>query len=395
MHQGLLRWARRGLALGSLSICLCAAGCASTLYREPKTLERPVLSNVQAQQALAASLDQMADRSVSFQQFVQAAPALTDISAWEDASNGGVSYVRWRDQAGRQGLEFCPSAPCATQFAQALYALKYWGSPGGRAELDAQESDFKAQAQAWRARAPKPPLSEDARRYQVLAEDAYQHKDFIKAARYYEQGLQVAPLWPEGYFNAALLYGETGQFAQAAWHMDRYLALCPDSADSRAARDKMYIWQEKAKDPAAAAAGAAPSAPAAGGALFRKASPQPGNDLGNAQQPCFIATAAYGTPSEVHVLTLRRFRDHFLVTHAPGRWLVGQYYNFSPPIADMIRHRPWARLLVRTLLLPAVVLAGAALGTWTDIMLVAAIVGGTCLAWRRRKSGRRTAPVPA
>lgn len=92
---------------------------------------------------------------------------------------------------------------------------------------------------------------------------------------------------------------------------------------------------------------------------------------------CFIATAAYGSPFEEHVATLREFRDKRLLTNAPGNWFVEQYYEHSPPIADYIREREGLRAVVRGLLAPVVqairhpllallVLAGmiAALGYW-------------------------------
>lgn len=73
--------------------------------------------------------------------------------------------------------------------------------------------------------------------------------------------------------------------------------------------------------------------------------------------PCFIATAAYGTPMADEVNALREFRDRHLMTNGPGRAFVGAYYAVSPPVADFIRARPVLRAAVRTLLNPVVALA--------------------------------------
>ncbi len=69
---------------------------------------------------------------------------------------------------------------------------------------------------------------------------------------------------------------------------------------------------------------------------------------------CFIATAAYGTPWQPQVHTLRKFRDTYLLTHRPGRWLVDQYYRLSPPLANVIRKREGFRTTVRVALTPLV-----------------------------------------
>ena len=69
---------------------------------------------------------------------------------------------------------------------------------------------------------------------------------------------------------------------------------------------------------------------------------------------CFIATAAYGSPMEAHVKTLRDFRDHFLATNSPGKIFLHLYYRYSPPIAHYIQYHSILRFVIRWALLPFV-----------------------------------------
>ncbi|MFC1587868.1 CFI-box-CTERM domain-containing protein [Planctomycetota bacterium] len=72
---------------------------------------------------------------------------------------------------------------------------------------------------------------------------------------------------------------------------------------------------------------------------------------------CFIATAAYGSYSEKHVILLREFRDSCLITNTPGRWLVSKYCQYSPPLAASIENKPVTKTLVRLSLLPIIALS--------------------------------------
>jgi uncharacterized repeat protein (TIGR01451 family) len=76
--------------------------------------------------------------------------------------------------------------------------------------------------------------------------------------------------------------------------------------------------------------------------------------IGSIGPGCFIATATYGSALDPHVDALRRFRDRYLMTNSLGRNFVAFYYRHSPPLADYIAQRPWARTTARVVLTPLV-----------------------------------------
>jgi hypothetical protein len=80
-------------------------------------------------------------------------------------------------------------------------------------------------------------------------------------------------------------------------------------------------------------------------------------------QGCFIATAAYGTPTAEQINVLREFRDVVLLQNSAGSKLVALYYRLSPPIADFIAGNELLRTLVREFLVDPLVWIIEATGT--------------------------------
>jgi len=110
------------------------------------------------------------------------------------------------------------------------------------------------------------------------------------------------------------------------------------------------------------------------------------------QKLCFIATAAYGTPSHPYVKILRDFRDRYLVRSHPGRRVIEFYYRYSPLVANLIsRHAVW-RAAVRIHLLPLVVLSYAVLrfgpGISVGVLFLIFVFPIFLVLFRKRKRSR-------
>jgi hypothetical protein len=107
-------------------------------------------------------------------------------------------------------------------------------------------------------------------------------------------------------------------------------------------------------------------------------------------RPCFIATAAYGTPVANEISVLSDFRDRYLLTNRVGTAFVRTYYRLSPPLARfMAKHEP-LRTAVRAVLTPIVAIAKL---TLTFPLSIAALLAGAAIAVSRvrRKEKASTA----
>jgi hypothetical protein len=107
----------------------------------------------------------------------------------------------------------------------------------------------------------------------------------------------------------------------------------------------------------------------------------PGNSPGN--RFCFIATAAYGSPLEPRVALLRDFRDRWLITNGPGRFLVAIYYALSPPLAKAIAPSPLLRAGARLILAPLLI---SLAHPWVPVTI---LCGCACLAATLLLRGRK------
>lgn len=118
------------------------------------------------------------------------------------------------------------------------------------------ELEFAAQANAWRTGDRKPPSAERDK-HRILAENAFREKNLSLMLAHFEWALEYDPTWPDGNFNMAVALGDSsiastrfaGYYSLAAYYMKRYLLLMPDSPDARALRERIIIWEDKARVP--------------------------------------------------------------------------------------------------------------------------------------------------
>lgn len=116
------------------------------------------------------------------------------------------------------------------------------------------------------------------------------------------------------------------------------------------------------------------------------------NTNGGGGGGCFIATAAYGSYWAPHVMTLRKFRDEYLLDNKLGKKFVQVYYKYSPPLAYFIAEHDELQFVVRVGLTPLVgfswlaVNYGVIAAVVILLSLLTLIISGTCLMVKTRKA---------
>ncbi len=189
----------------------------------------------------------------------------------ETMDNGGYTYVQIENNSGKtwvavpktqvvkgQELTFAPgtkmdnfeSKSLKRKFDRITFSSGVLETAKTNAETEVNslaEAAFAEVARSYRAAAVKPTLPEEARKFKVQAEYAFNKKEFDGAVMRYQAALDKAPWWPEGHFNRALILSELSRYREAIVEMKKYLTLVPEAPDVRAAQDRIYQWESELK----------------------------------------------------------------------------------------------------------------------------------------------------
>lgn len=111
-----------------------------------------------------------------------------------------------------------------------------------------------------------------------------------------------------------------------------------------------------------------------------------GDGGGGGGGPCFIATAAYGTPMADDIDALRAVRDTYLLDNAVGAAFVDTYYTVSPAIADVVASNPVLAAVVRIALVPVIWMSKLVIAQPTLAMALALLMGALALGRKARRN---------
>lgn len=141
------------------------------------------------------------------------------------------------------GVKFPSSSyypTCNMKLADALYTVQLKVNKNNRkSELE----DFKKMVAQHQSEKNKPTMTEEQRKYVVQANFFNKQKDYEKAIALYKKALEIDPtVYPEAYFNLALLFAQIKSYSTAIYYMKKYLVLEPEAKDARIAQDKIYEW---------------------------------------------------------------------------------------------------------------------------------------------------------
>lgn len=108
---------------------------------------------------------------------------------------------------------------------------------------------------------------------------------------------------------------------------------------------------------------------------------------------CFVATAAYGSPMEKNVKTLRRFRDLVLKKTSWGQLFIKTYYTFSPSLARWIAQTSERRSAARFFLAPIVFVVTAVIDYPLLTLLFVILIFASLIWFQRKEKAHGEKPV--
>lgn len=137
----------------------------------------------------------------------------------------------------------------ARALAEAIYVIWREAEKNGFAPPEKNEEvRFAETVASYLAADVKPEIDADTRRLKVQAEDALREKRFEDVADAYGEALAIAPWWPAGHYNRALVLSELKEYPDAMAEMKRYLLLAPNADNAVAAQDAIYKWEAKVRN---------------------------------------------------------------------------------------------------------------------------------------------------
>lgn len=247
-------------------LSVLASGCADHRYKASPQTVGELTDSLEALVALQRSAEKSAGTESCINQKKVTTFLISGASIQITCSDGSQQIIRYRDALEAEALsgDFTCFG-CVRLHRQngpikeVVTTLYWWGfeSPKEFATawyVLAQPRKFTDPATdniflhaVTRYRTEPQPHTEALRRVQVQVESTIKAHNTIAAATLYRDALRNAAGWPEGHFNLALLYGELEFYAEAVNAMKKYLYLIPNAPDARAAQDKIYEWELKAK----------------------------------------------------------------------------------------------------------------------------------------------------
>ncbi|MGP3777657.1 CFI-box-CTERM domain-containing protein [Halanaerobium sp. ST460_2HS_T2] len=99
---------------------------------------------------------------------------------------------------------------------------------------------------------------------------------------------------------------------------------------------------------------------------------------------CFIATAAYGSPFNPAVKTLRMFRDLYLSKYKLGQKFIALYYKYSPSYAKIISSNLFLKSITNILLMPLVFLSFLLIIKETGLIVLFYLILLIIFAWKNK-----------